>query len=495
MFRYVRLKKRKGEVVILRSNDIVSLTNDLLFQVDGQFYLFHGLSGVISELSPLGETILRHIPKRGISFGNLCHLLKQQYPAELIEEVVEEFIDQGIVTKNHVRKEVAQTPGVPIGSLPIQTLVFHLINECNLGCMYCYAGGGDYGKPMRAMDQKTAEQALHFLMRSSGDLPRLSVVLFGGEPTLHWELVKHVVEYGKQLAQSYGKKIDFSITTNATLLTERRIDFLTQHEIGVSVSIDGDEAVQNQWRPFKNGMGSYNIVSKNVKKLVERYRHRPIAARVTLTKHFPPIRDTFFHLLHLGFYEVGFAPVTDTEEAFVLNSEELNRLLDDFEELTQLFIEEAARDRYLGFSNLAHVLIELHKGMNKAYGCGAGIGFFAVSPKGELFLCHRFNEQQNYRLGDIYTGIDRDVQQKWLGMLHVDNKTTCSRCPLKHTCAGGCYYEAKERMGEISSPNLHYCQWMKRWYTIALKAYVQIMKSNPAFLDRIAGIKDDCRVY
>jgi uncharacterized protein len=471
---------------------MLSLTNELMFEVNNQPYIFQGLSGVISELSSVSETVLKNIPKRGISFRMLCDSLKDQYSVELLTEVVEELIQQEIVIRNGLIGKMSQTPGVPIGDLPVQTLVFHLINECNLGCMYCYAGGGHYGKPMKTMDRQTAEQALHFLMESSKNSPSVSVILFGGEPTLNWELLKHTVEYGTELAKKYGKTIDFSLTTNGTLLTERRIDFLAQHRVGVSVSIDGDESVQNQWRPFKTGFGSYEIVSKNVKKLIERHRTRPIAARVTLTKHFPPIRETFFHLKNMGFHEVGFAPVTETEEAFILNNQELYRLLDEFEELTQLFIEEAKEDRYLGFSNLVNILVELHKGVNKGYGCGAGMGFFAVSPNGELFLCHRFNEQQNYQLGNIYTGVNRDAQKALLGSLHVDNKTSCSRCPLKHTCAGGCYYEAKERMGEITSPNLHYCQWMKRWYTIGLKAYVQIMKYNSTFLDRVAGFQANC---
>jgi uncharacterized protein len=463
-----------------------------MFELDNQSYIFQGLSGMISELSPESEAVLKNIPKKGISFQELCESLKDQYPSELITDVVEELVQQEIVIKNGLIGRMSQTPGVPIRELPVQTLVFHLINECNLGCTYCYAGGGHYGKPMKTMNQQTAEQALHFLMEASQNSSSVSVILFGGEPTLNWGLLKHTIEYGTELARQYGKTIDFSLTTNGTLLTERRIDFLARHRVGVSVSIDGDEAVQNQWRPFKNGSGSYEIVSENIRKLIERHRTRPIAARVTLTKHFPPIRETFFHLKNMGFHEVGFAPVTETDEAFILNNQELHRLLDEFEELTQLFIEEAKEDRYLGFSNLVNMLVELHKGMNKSYGCGAGLGFFAVSPNGELFLCHRFNEQQDYQLGDIYTGVNRDVQKALLGALHVDNKTTCSRCPLKHTCAGGCYYEAKERMGEITSPNLHYCHWMKRWYTIGLKAYVQIMKYNPTFLDRVAGLPANC---
>ena len=30
-------------------------------------------------------------------------------------------------------------------------------------------------------------------------------------------------------------------------------------------------------------------------------------------------------------------------------------------------------------------------------------------------------------------------------------------------CAGGCYHEARVRYGDRFKPNLHYCDWIRRW--------------------------------
>ncbi|MBK6305372.1 MAG: quinohemoprotein amine dehydrogenase subunit gamma [Gemmatimonadetes bacterium] len=30
-------------------------------------------------------------------------------------------------------------------------------------------------------------------------------------------------------------------------------------------------------------------------------------------------------------------------------------------------------------------------------------------------------------------------------------------------CAGGCYHEAHTRYGSTEQPNLHYCDWIRRW--------------------------------
>lgn len=481
-------------MVSVRVEEELQVTNTMLFDVDGVDYIFHGLSSIISELSPLGKVIVEQLKDNPLPASLLKERLLEQFEEKEVNEAVKELMQLEIITVNGRVGPLSATPGVPeqTENLPVQTLVFHLINECNLGCTYCYAGDGEYGAPMKVMNEPTAAKAIDFLMEASKDAKEVNVILFGGEPTLNWKLVEYIVNYGKKAAERANKTIGFSMTTNGTLLTKRKVDFIVENEIGVSISMDGDEETHDSQRPFQTGRGSFDLVSRNAKYLLEQRPKKPVAARVTLTKHFPHVKETFQQLSDMGFHEVGFAPVSETDEAFILNTDELSRLLDEFEELGEELVEYAKRDEYYGFSNLMNVLVELHTGTNKGYGCGAGLGFYAVSPSGDLYLCHRFNEQDDYQMGDIFEGVDRPFQKELLENLHVDHKTTCSRCPLKHTCSGGCYYEALERQGDITAPNLHYCNWMYRWYTIGLKAYVRIMKENPTYLDRVAGLAPAC---
>lgn len=473
----------------------VRLANEIRFEVEGKPYVYQGLSGVVIRLDGLSAAVLDvlkdHKPQ---SAEQIVQKLNGAFDPDEIGVAIRELVGMEVLTEDGAVRRNSRTPGLPDWrELPLQTLVLHLVNECNLNCTYCYAGGGDYGKPMKTMNPATARRAIDFLLKESGGSQRISVVLFGGEPLLNWSVLKETVEYGTKAAAKAGKEIDFSLTTNGTLLNEERIRFLAVHRVGVSVSLDGPQEVHDKWRLFNGGGGSYEIVSRNAEKLIQLHTTRPIAARVTLTREFKPIRELMDHLLNMGFHEVGFAPVSGTDEDLLLGNPELFRLLDDFERCADDFVEAALEDRYLGFSNLVNILVDLHTGVNKGFGCGAGLGFMAVSPSGDLFLCHRFNEQQDYRLGDIYSGIDRQFRTDLMTSLHVDNKTTCSSCALKHTCTGGCYYEAKERMGEITSPNLHYCNWMKRWYTIGLKTYVRILEKNPGFIDRVAGTVSNCQ--
>ena len=83
------------------------------------------------------------------------------------------------------------------------------------------------------------------------------------------------------------------------------------NRVGVTISIDGPEEMQDKFRVFKNGTGSYDVAAPKIKALLARHRSRPIGARVTLTRQTLDVRRIYRHLTdELGFWEVGFAPVT-----------------------------------------------------------------------------------------------------------------------------------------------------------------------------------------
>src|SRR2546426_2541075 len=93
-----------------------------------------------------------------------------------------------------------------------------------------------------------------------------------------------------------GKELDFSLTTNATLLRPEIIEFLAENRIGVTISMDGPREMQDRFRVFANGAGSYDAVAGKVRELLQRHRSRPIGARVTLTSQTLDVHKIFRHL-------------------------------------------------------------------------------------------------------------------------------------------------------------------------------------------------------
>ena len=262
-------------------------------------------------------------------------------------------------------------------------------------------------------------------------------------------MLQSTVGYAKARAAELGKAIDFSLTTNATLLKPEVIEFLAEHNFGVTISIDGPPDLQNKFRVFQNGAGSYELVVPKIKALLARHRSRPIGARVTLTRETLDVRRIYDHLTHeIGFWEVGFAPVTAAPgRAHAFGDEGFEYVLAQFRDLANDYRDAALAGRHHGFSNVRETLQEIHKGASKAWPCGAGFGLLGVSTAGDVNLCHRFAGSDEHKLGTVRDGIDREVQRGFLESHHVATKTDCQTCWARPLCAGGCYHEAHTRYG------------------------------------------------
>ncbi len=388
-----------------------------------------------------------------------------------------------------------ESPQNPPVQFPLQTLVLNLTNQCNLACAYCYEYGADKvatpeGKP-KFMDFEIARSAVDLLFSESAGRSGVHVTFFGGETLMNFPLLERVVQYARDQAEALGRHIDFSLTTNATLLTPAIIDFLATNRIGVTVSMDGPPELHNALRVFANGRGSYDIVAPKVRELLAKHHTRPIAARVTLTSGVTDVRRIYQHLKHeLGFHEVGFAPVTTSpDQLYAIGEPGMERVFDQFRGLAEEYLEFALRGELHGFSNVSDTLAELYQGVNKSHPCGAGLGLIGVGPSGDIAPCHRFVDSDVHALGNIAGGIDRDRQRQFLDRGHVDRKHECQTCFARPLCAGGCHHEAYVRYGDTGHPNLHYCDWIREWTDLCLRIYGTISARNPEFLERFAERK------
>jgi uncharacterized protein len=182
---------------------------------------------------------------------------------------------------------------------------------------------------------------------------------------------------------------------------------------------------------------------------------------------------------------VGFAPVTTSPGLqYAIGERGFDRMLAQFRALAADFLEAAAHDRHHGFSNVKDTLEEIHKGVSKAYPCGAGLGLLGVSTEGDVALCHRFAGSDAHKFGTVRDGIDRDAQSAFLDRHQIADKTDCQSCWARPLCSGGCYHEAYVRYGSTQRPNLHYCEWIRGWTDTCLQVYGELSERNPDFLAR-----------
>ncbi len=459
------------------------------FEAAGEHFLYMVPSAGVFHVDTPSWEVLRTLEGRPMSAADLTEELADRYRAHEVADAIQELQEIRAIGDVRLPPE-GYLPVIPPQDFPLTTMVLNVTNKCNLACTYCYEYGEDkivdteFGTKPKFMSEETARDSVDFMFRESGSNRVANLTFFGGETLLNFKVLKTTLAYAREQAVILGKEVQFSLTTNATLLRPEIIEWLVDNEVGVTISIDGPKESQDQFRVFKNGMGSYELMLPKIKELLKRHTAHLIGARVTLTKQNLDIKKIFRHLTEdLGFWSVGFAPVTTADgRDYAIEGEGFNSMLAQFAELAEEFKEAALDNRHHGFSNLNETLEEIHKGMSKAFPCGAGLGLVGVATDGDVALCHRFAGSDEHKIGSVQSGMDREKQSRFLETHHIANKTDCHTCWARPLCAGGCYHEAHTRYGTTTQPNLHYCDWIRSWTDTCLRIYGEIATHNPNFL-------------
>ena len=363
----------------------------------------------------------------------------------------------------------------PLAPPPLQSLSLNLAQACNMGCTYCYADAGTFGGQPRMMSTQVAHAATDRLISEAAPGGDLLLGFMGGEPFLHRTLMRNVVPYARQRAEASGRTIRFSVTTNATLLTEDDVQFLAREDFQVAVSIDGPKALNDSQRPLKGGGSAYEKVVEALEKFDRIGRPRHLSARATVAPRRGPLRPILDHLIKLGFDSVGFSPILvspDPSSAFTESDFENFR-----EEMIQCGIraKEAllAREVY-PFSNFETALHEIHRGSHRPYPCGAGAAYLSVDADGGLFACHRLVGDERFAMGNVFSRSDVVRRAAHLSERHVHTQEPCQSCWARYLCGGGCYHEV-ERRGRIS------CDYIRAWLTFCIASYAEISSLMPDY--------------
>ena len=401
---------------------------------------------------------------------------------EEIEEVLQnmqELIDAGeLFTKDTYREFVRDFKA---RKTVVKALCLHIAHDCNLACRYCFAEEGEYHGRRALMSFEVGKKALDFLIANSGSRTNLEVDFFGGEPTMNWEVVKQLVEYGRSQEKIHNKNFRFTLTTNGVLLTDEITEFCNREMSNVVLSLDGRKEVNDRMRPTRNGKGSYDIIVPKFVKFAKERGSRDYYIRGTFTHENLEFSKDVLHFADLGFTKMSMEPVVAPPEAFyAIREEDLPVILRQYDLLAKEYVERRRAGKGFVFF---HFQIDLKQGpcvAKRLSGCGSGTEYLAVTPWGDLYPCHQFVGNEQFLLGNVDEGIVNTELRDEFKLCNVYAKPKCRECFARFYCSGGCAANSWNFHGSLTDAYDIGCEMQKKRIECAIMIKAAEMMDSAA---------------
>jgi uncharacterized protein len=343
-------------------------------------------------------------------------------------------------------------------------------NNCNLRCDYCYAT-----KTPPSMSKELMDQVIDFIVfEEEKRLPNrgISIQFFGGEPLLKWNLLRYTVNTanGRMAQHLKDRKIKWGMTTNGTLLDEKKLRWMKTVGLTPLFSIDGRKETHNRHRIYANGKGSWDDIPIDL--ILQYFPNPEIRPTILPDTVGDWINDVkWFH--SKGCYTVA------TEVAYEADwdANAMRKAWTTYNKMADLYIELKNKGQQVWMKFINDGANFLGSREQTGSICGIAKNTVAINAKGDLFSCQRYASfsDAKLKLGNIKTGWNESKLKQANSlcrekMIPVNEKYDCNTCHAKYRCKGGCNAMNFQCHGDRRLILENHCKFLQMWSTIAFRA-------------------------
>lgn len=477
-----------------RNNRRLSVKEIHTFEKFGHHLVYDVQAMRLYQVNTLAAEILNRAENR--TAPEIINELSVQFPPRKSGEILAQLMQLGLLGYGEPVTGAVETLNPEAKPTGLSKLVLYISQDCNLACRYCLTrGSGSIAS--QHMSETTAKAAVDLLFRESGENRQLTIGFYGGEPLLNFPCIKAVTTYAQQQGERQGKHLTFTMTTNGTLLTPPVVDFITQHDIRILLSIDGDREHHNANRVYADGSGSYDPMKKGLDLLKEKGAAVSMLtvaavgdngisdlteqARVLLQMGAPVIQIAPPVSPHgrLGYRGEGVAE--HDREAF---GEDLvvERFTRGFEEMTGYFLAKGQLEGEHPVIDFTRTFKNLDRRTPVETNCNAGYGRISIDASGNILPCDNFIGKSAFYMGNVLDGMDTHHRETFKQARASQNET-CAACWARHFCGGWCPYFSYAREGRTGQPPEPFCRINRHYFETALGVYSEL-KARSKRIDR-----------
>ena len=367
---------------------------------------------------------------------------------------------------------------------------------CNLRCKYCYY----LEKNALYTEQKNhviSDEMLDKFIREYIEAQTSPDVLFcwhGGETLMRpISFYRRAIELQRKYAR--GRRIDNTIQTNATMLTDEWCEFFRENNFLVGVSIDGPQEFHDEYRRTATGKPTFHKVMQGIRLLNKHnVEWNALAVVNDFNADYPLEFYNFFK--DIGCHYIQFTPIVERRIerndglSLAPGMEEGGELVDFSvtpeqwgKFLCTIFDDWVRHDVGTYFIQIFDATLANWAGVQPglcslAKECGhAGVMEF----NGDVYSCDHFVYPEHL-LGNINEKTITEMmygekQREFAKLKHELLPQQCRECPVEFACHGECPKNRFTR-DKYGNPGLNYlCKGYRQFFE-HVKPYMDFMKGE-----------------
>lgn len=302
-------------------------------------------------------------------------------------------------------------------------ITLHLTEQCNMNCSYCV-----HDKKELHMSEKVMLASCDYIFKSGKSA---GICFFGGEPLLKKDLIYKAVERCKILSKEKNMPFSCKMTTNGTLLDKEFLEYAKKIEMLIGLSFDG--CGQDICRKYTNGNGTFKDVEEKSKLLLE-YIPNSYAMMTIAPQAVHTYSESVEYLYNLGFHNITATPAYGKRVNWT--DEKLEELKSELKKTADFYKKCFENNKHIYFGTFDSKISDAISGINSGARCHLGLRQMPVTYDGSLYPCTQFIGDPEYKLGDVFNGLDNEKVKKLIQKSSMPDE--CINCDLKNRCTNSC---------------------------------------------------------
>lgn len=425
-----------------------------IYEKDNKYFVYHTMYGNLTKLNEKAYKLLMKYKSENQYTDQETMVIHQFIDNFFINESESEELE--IFENAKAYRKLSKDGRLLVG------LQLVMSNYCNFNCRYCFLNeehklrDNSQANAPSNMTFEVAKKSIDFMVdniKKNGN-GVLSIEFFGGEPLMNWTVIKEVLDF---YGQNYNEiEMDYTITTNGSLITDEMISYFEKYKFLVIVSYDSPSSTERLTKnnkelnevlfPIFNKMRN-KAFNKSFNSVISRYtlENYDFKGLIDLAKEYEIENIGLILDLDADFLEIGYS--LDDVANIILETYWYGRS-------KGINVTGYWEKMYLQINNMDDLYYIKGYKACPALGCK-----ISIEPSGDIFACKCCPT----KIGEIY-GFDALLNDNRYEeyVKRIDkNADSCDNCELRSFCSGVCI-GALEKLGSKYGQNAKLCYLYKK---------------------------------